>query len=131
MNTEKINSALDAIASETPAEEARVLIRHMVGGGSTTHILTTRSGLLRLGSELIRAGTKTEPNSDAFRPLLAQKHDDDIIIEIKDRAEDVRPNPKVVRELSVFVLWQVIWTGLLFGFAAIGVFSACYFIFFR
>lgn len=131
MNTEKIDSALDAIAAEAPAEDARVLIRHMVGGGSITHIKATRSGLLRLGSELIRAGTKTDPNSDAFRPLLGQKPDDDVFIEIKDRPEDVRPNPKVVRELSLFVVWQFVWTGLLLGFAAIGVISAGYFIFFR
>jgi hypothetical protein len=129
MDPEKISAVLATIESEVPTGEARVSITHMVGGGSITEIKATRSGLLRLGIELIRAGTEKVPGNDSLRRLLLRWPDDDIFLDIKDRVEDLRPDPKKNRELSVATIWELVWTIFLFGFAAMGMTGLCYYFF--
>ncbi len=113
MNLPRIQAAVDELDREVPKEDARVLLEQYGGGPDESRIIATKSGLLRLGVEFLKAGVAEKPQTAGLSALLHPESDIGFdSVEVRERLQDEKKDSGKGKIAGI-----VLFAGMLLVFA--------------
>lgn len=121
MNLPRIQTVVDELDRDVPKEDARVLLEQYGGSPDESRIIATRSGLLRLGVEFLKAGVAENPQTAGLSALLHAESDIGFdSIEVRERLKDEKRDSGIGRIAGIVLFGGML---LVFALALYGVFA--------